>query len=159
MSFRVGIGYDIHELKKGRRLVLGGVEIPHSKGLAGHSDADVLFHALVDAVLGAMAAGDIGEHFSDLDARWKGADSVRFVRKAVELLKKNKMKIANLDAVVLAEAPKLSPHREQIRKSVARAFDIPESSVGLKAKTNEGLDAVGRKNAIACHAVALLEVR
>jgi 2-C-methyl-D-erythritol 2,4-cyclodiphosphate synthase len=153
----VGIGYDIHELKKGRRLVLGGVEIPHSKGLAGHSDADALFHALVDAVLGAMAAGDIGEHFSDLDARWKGADSTRFVKKAVELLKKNRMKIVNLDAVVIAEAPKLSPFREPIRRSVARAFGIAESAVGLKAKTNEGLDAVGRKNAIACHAVALLE--
>jgi 2-C-methyl-D-erythritol 2,4-cyclodiphosphate synthase len=159
MSFRVGIGYDIHELKKGRRLVLGGVAVPHSKGLSGHSDADVLFHALVDAVLGAAGAGDIGEHFSNLDARWKGADSARFVSKTTEILKKKKMKIANLDAVILAEEPKLSPYRDQIRKSVAKAFGIPDSAVGIKAKTNEGLDAVGRKKAIACHAVALVEGR
>lgn len=159
MSFRVGIGYDIHQLKKGRRLVLGGVAVPHVKGLAGHSDADVLFHALVDAVLGAAGAGDIGEHFSNLDARWKGADSARFVEKAVEILKKKKLKISNLDAVLIAEEPKLSPYREAIRKSVAKAFKISESAVGLKAKTNEGLDAVGRKQAIACHAVALVEGR
>lgn len=157
MGYRVGIGYDIHELKKGRKLLLGGVQVPHEKGLAGHSDADVLFHALVDAVLGAAGAGDIGEHFSDLDARWKGADSLRFVDKTVEILKKKKMSIENLDAVILAEAPKLSPYRERIRKSVAKAFRIDESAVSVKAKTNEGLDAVGKKSAIACHAVALLK--
>lgn len=157
--FRVGIGYDIHALKKGRRLVLGGISIPHPKGLDGHSDSDALFHALVDAVLGAAGAGDIGEHFSDHDARWKNADSIVFVRKTVEILKKKKMKIANLDAVILAEAPKLAPYRAAMRRGVAKAFGIPESSVSVKAKTNEKFDAVGRGNAIACHAVALVRTR
>ena len=154
---RVGIGYDIHALKKGRKLILGGVEIPHPKGLQGHSDADVALHAIVDAALGAAAAGDLGDHFSDKDLKNKDANSLRFVEKARQILKKKGFAMAQLDAVILAEEPKLGPHKHKIRKSLAAVFGVPLASVGLKAKTNEGFGAVGRKKAIACHAVVTLK--
>ncbi len=153
---RVGIGYDIHPLKKGRKLLLGGVRIPFAKGLGGHSDGDVLLHAVVDAVLGAMSAGDIGEHFPSQDSRTRGANSLLFVKKAVEILKRRKLKIANIDAVLIAEAPKLSGYKAAIQKAVARAFGITVSQVGIKAKTNEGFGPIGKNEAITCFAVASL---
>lgn len=153
---RVGIGYDIHALRKGRRLVLGGVQVPFSKGLFGHSDGDVLFHAAVDAVLGAMGEDDIGTHFPDSDPHLKGAGSILFVKKVVSMMKKKGWKLLSLDSVIIAEAPKLSPYKAMIKKNLAKAFGIPASNVGLKAKTNEGFGAVGRNQAIACHVVVCL---
>lgn len=152
----IGIGYDIHRLKAGRKLMLGGVAIPFAKGLMGHSDGDVLLHALTDAVLGAMGAGDIGDHFSDKDPRWKGADSRMFVELALSILKKKRFRIVNMDVVLLVEKPKLSLYKQKIRSSVAGIFKVPVASVSIKAKTNEGLDAVGKGQAMACYAVVSL---
>jgi len=154
---RVGIGYDIHALKKGRKFILGGVEIPFSKGLSGHSDGDVLLHAIVDAVLGAAAEGDIGDYFSDQDERNKGMNSLLFIRKAAGILKKKKLKISNIDAVVIAESPRLSGHKEGMKKVIAKAFGISPAQVGIKAKTNEGFGALGKNQAIACFAVVSLK--
>ncbi len=154
---KIGIGYDIHRLVKGRKLLLGGVRIAHPKGLLGHSDGDVLLHALVDAVLGAMGEGDIGRHFPSGDARWKGADSAVFIRKAAALLKKNRLKIVNIDAVIAAESPRLSGHMDRMNANVAELFKITYDKVNIKAKTNEGLDAVGRGEAIACWAAVSLK--
>lgn len=153
---RVGVGYDIHRLKAGRKLVLGGVTIPFAKGLMGHSDGDVLLHALTDAVLGAMGVGDIGDHFSDKDPRWRGADSRMFAELALSILKKRRFRIVNMDVVLLAEKPKLSLYKQKIRSSVAGIFKTPVLSVSIKAKTNEGLDAVGKGQAMACYAVVSL---
>ncbi len=153
---RIGIGYDIHRLKAGRKLFLGGVLIPYPKGLFGHSDGDVLLHALTDAVLGAMAAGDIGDHFSDQELKWKGAASEKFVAPVLALLKKKRMRIVNIDTVLLMEKPKLQSYKKAIKRSVAKIFKISEELVSIKAKTNEGLDAVGKGQAIACHASVLI---
>ena len=153
---RVGIGYDIHALKKGRKLVLGGVVIPYPKGLLGHSDGDVLLHAIVDAALGAMGEGDIGAYFPDSDSRYKNADSIIFVQKVRELLRKKKLKINNIDATAIAEEPKLYFYREKIKKNIAKAFHISGFQVNMKAKTNEGFGEVGKKQAIACFAVVSL---
>ena len=153
---RVGIGYDIHALKKGRKLILGGVTIPYSKGLLGHSDGDVLLHAIVDATLGAMGEGDIGEYFSDKDDRYKNAGSVLFVDKVRDLLKKKKLKIGNIDSTVIAEEPKLYSYKANIREKIAEVFNILVSNVNVKAKTNEGFGEVGKKQAIACFAVVSL---
>ena len=153
---RVGIGYDIHALKENRKLILGGVVIPFKKGLLGHSDGDVLYHAIVDAVLGAAGEKDLGELFSDQDPRYKNADSLVFVKKAREILKKRRLKIVNIDAVILAEAPKLLDWKEKIKDSVAKAFGVDVVQVGIKAKTNEGFGAVGKNEAIACQAVVSL---
>jgi 2-C-methyl-D-erythritol 2,4-cyclodiphosphate synthase len=154
---RVGIGYDIHALKKGRRLFLGGVEIPFPKGLLGHSDGDVVLHALVDAVLGAAAQPDLGELFSDADPRHKNARSVLFVERAGEILKKTGFEIENLDVTVIAERPKLSEFKSRIRQGIAGAFGIGVRQVGFKAKTNEGFGALGKGQAIACLAVASIK--
>lgn len=151
---RVGIGYDIHPLRGGRKLLLGGVSVPFSKGLVGHSDGDALLHALTDAVLGAIGAGDIGDYFPPGEARTKGIGSGTFLKKAVDLARRKGFRVANVDAVVLAEAPKLSGYKLLMRQNIAHLLGIPVSSVGLQAKTNEGFDAVGRGRAIACHAVA-----
>ncbi len=156
LLMRVGIGYDIHRLKAGRKLFLGGVLIPHPKGLLGHSDGDVLLHAVTDAVLGAMAAGDIGDHFSDKEAKWKSASSAKFVVPILELLKKKRMRIHNVDTVLIMENPKLQPYKLAIKRSVATIFKISEDHVSIKAKTNEGLDSTGKGQAIACHAVVLI---
>ena len=153
---RVGIGYDIHRLERGGKLLLGGLHIPHKKGLVGHSDADVLLHALVDAVLGALGEGDIGSHFSDKDARTRGASSFLFVRKTWDLLKARRLRIVNLDCTIVAEEPKLGPHRDAIRRSVAKSFGLSLDQVSVKAKTNEGLGPIGQKKAIACFAIAAL---
>ncbi len=150
----VGIGYDIHALKKGRKLILGGVQIPHSKGLVGHSDADVLLHSLTDAILGAAGLGDIGEFFPNTDPRYKNADSRIFVEAAIKELKRKKMKLQNVDATLVAEEPKLGPFKDSIRAHVAKLLGIEIENVGLKAKTNEGFGAIGKKQAIACFAVA-----
>ena len=153
---RVGIGYDIHALKKGRKLILGGVEIPFERGLVGHSDGDALSHAVVDALLGAAAEGDIGEYFPDTDLRYKGASSEVFLRRTTELLHRKRLEIGYIDAVILAEAPNLSRFKEKIRKKLAERLGVALSKVSVKAKTNEGFDAVGKGLAIACHAVATL---
>ncbi len=153
---RIGVGYDLHRLEKGRRLLLGGVEIPHPTGPIGHSDADVLCHALTDAILGAAALGDIGRHFPDTDSRWKDADSLRLLSSAAGIVRAAGFVIVNLDAVVIAELPRLSPHIDNIRLTLARALGVDVGVVSIKGKTNEGVDALGRNEAIAVHAVALL---
>ena len=153
-EFRAGIGYDVHRMAEGRRLILGGVEIPHEKGLMGHSDADVVSHAVTDALLGAAALGDIGEHFPPSDPKWKDAPGRVFLSHARELLARNGFSIVHLDVVVVIERPKLLPYREQIRRSLAQALGLAESAVSLKAKTAEGLGAVGEGLAAEAQAVA-----
>lgn len=157
MKPRVGIGYDFHRLVAGRKLILGGVDIPFSKGLAGHSDGDVLTHAICDALLGAAALGDIGQHFPDSDPQWKDASSLGLLARVVELLGKKGYRIVNIDAVVIAQEPRLAPHFSAIREKLARALAVEPEYVNIKAKTTEGLDAIGRGEAIAAQAVALLE--
>ena len=153
---RVGTGYDLHRLEAGRRLIIGGVEIPHEAGLAGHSDADVLCHAVTDAILGAAGAGDIGQHFPDTDPRWKGASSIDLLRQAAAIVRASGYSVANVDAVIVAERPKLAPHVPGMKANLARAMGIDPSAVSVKGKTNEKVDALGRSEAIAVHAVALL---
>ena len=148
------MGNDIHQLVAGRKLILGGVEIPFEKGLLGHSDADALSHAITDAILGAAGLGDIGTHFSDKDARWKDADSMVFLRHVCELLTDRGYKIGNIDATILAERPKMMPHIPAMKTKLADAMAIDSSQLNIKAKTNEGLDAIGRGEAIAAKAVA-----
>ena len=155
-QFRVGIGNDIHRLVEGRKLILGGVEIPHERGLLGHSDGDSLTHAITDALLGAAALGDIGSHFSDRDPRWAGADSLVFLRHVRDLLEEQGFEIANVDATILAERPKMAPYISEMKVRLAEAMKISESQINVKAKTNEGLDAIGRGEAIAAQAVALI---
>lgn len=155
--FRTGIGYDSHRFAVGRKLVLGGVEIPSEKGLSGHSDADVLIHALIDALLGAVADGDIGSHFPDTDETWRGADSRILLKSVVDGLHAKGWRIVNTDASVLAERPKLRPHVESIRASLAQTLGIDVARVSVKAKTNEGMDAVGRGEGISVFAVATVE--
>jgi 2-C-methyl-D-erythritol 2,4-cyclodiphosphate synthase len=155
-QLRVGIGNDIHRLVEGRKLILGGVEIPHERGLLGHSDGDSLTHAITDALLGAAALGDIGSHFSDRDPRWAGADSLVFLRHVRDLLEERGFEIANVDATILAERPKMAPYISEMKVRLAEAMKISESQINVKAKTNEGLDAIGRGEAIAAQAVALI---
>lgn len=150
---RVGIGYDIHRLVKGRRLILGGVEIPFKKGLIGHSDADVLLHAVMDAILGAAALGDIGQHFPNADPKYKDVSSIELLRHVV---KKVSNRISNIDSMIIAEAPKIGPHIQKMRENIAEACGIPVESISIKATTNEGVGAVGRGEAIAAQAVVLL---
>ncbi len=155
--FRVGTGYDLHRLVTGRPLVLGGVTIPFDRGLLGHSDADVVCHAVTDAVLGAAALGDIGRHFPDTDPRWKGADSIVLLAQAAQLVREAGWAVANVDVVVIAERPKLAPVVEGIRTKLATALGCGIDQVSVKGKTNEGVDATGAGEAIAAHAVALLQ--
>ena len=157
MSFRIGQGYDLHRLVEGRDLILGGVKIDYEKGLLGHSDADVLLHAITDALLGAAGLGDIGRHFPDTDPAFKGADSRVLLSEAVALVVKAGWVIVNVDSTIVAQAPKLAPYMPEIRESVAKAIGVDLQRVNVKAKTNEGCDAVGRKEAIEAHAVGLLE--
>jgi 2-C-methyl-D-erythritol 4-phosphate cytidylyltransferase / 2-C-methyl-D-erythritol 2,4-cyclodiphosphate synthase len=151
---RAGTGYDSHRLVEGRPLILGGVAIPFDRGLVGHSDADALCHAITDAILGAAAAGDIGRHFPDTDAAWKDASSIDLLRRVVTLVREMGFEVGNVDATVIAERPKLAPHIDAIRASLAAAVGIAVDRVSVKAKTNEGLDAVGRGEAIVVHAAA-----
>jgi len=156
MSVRCGIGYDLHRLAEGRKLIVGGIELPFDKGSVGHSDGDVLAHALCDALLGAAGLGDIGTHFPDTDPKWKGANSLRFLEHARELLDEKHFAIEHVDAVVILEKPKLGPHFPKMREALARALSVSVDHIHLKAKTNEGVDAVGRGEAIAAHVVATL---
>jgi 2-C-methyl-D-erythritol 2,4-cyclodiphosphate synthase len=156
-SFRVGIGYDVHRLLSGRPLILGGVQIPFAQGLFGHSDADVLLHAITDALLGAAALGDIGTYFPPTDAQWKDADSRELLRVAVGYLREAGWSTINIDATVVCEAPKLLPHVEAMRASIAEVVGIAASRVSVKGKTSEGLGFTGRGEGIAAHVVALIE--
>jgi 2-C-methyl-D-erythritol 2,4-cyclodiphosphate synthase len=157
MSVRCGIGYDLHRLEAGRKLILGGLELAFDKGPVGHSDGDVLAHALCDALLGAAGLGDIGTHFPDTDAKWKGADSLKFLEHAAKLLDEKGFSIEHVDAVVIMEKPKLGPHFPRMREILAKALSVTADRIHLKAKTNEGVDAIGRGEAIAAYVVATLE--
>ncbi|MGA8234501.1 MAG: 2-C-methyl-D-erythritol 2,4-cyclodiphosphate synthase [Candidatus Acidiferrales bacterium] len=154
---RCGIGYDLHRLAEGRKLILGGIEVPFEKGPVGHSDGDVLSHAVCDAILGAAGFGDIGKHFPDTDPQWKGASSLLFLEHARTLLDAAGLRISHIDAVVITEKPKLGPHFPKIREALAHALAVSPQQINLKAKTNEGVDAIGRGEAIATHAVVTLE--
>jgi len=154
---RSGIGYDLHRLNEGRPLMIGGVHVPYEKGPVGHSDGDVLAHALCDALLGAGGLGDIGTHFPDSDPKWKGANSLMFLEHTRKLLDEKKLRIAHLDAIVVLERPKLGPHFPAMREALAKSLGIRPDQINLKAKTNESVDAVGRGEAIACHTIATLE--
>ena len=155
---RVGIGYDVHRLKEGRPLVLGGVEIPHKTGLDGHSDADVLMHAICDAVLGAVGEGDIGQFFPNTDPQWRDAPSKVFLEEAARLVAKQNGRLVNVDSMLIAEEPKIGPHIEAMKTNIASALDIPTDSVGIKATTNETMGFVGRGEGMAAHAVASVEL-
>jgi 2-C-methyl-D-erythritol 2,4-cyclodiphosphate synthase len=156
-TIRTGIGFDAHRLKRGRKLVLGGVEIKHELGLEGHSDADVLCHAIMDALLGAVADGDIGMHFPDTDPKWAGARSLDLMKPVLERLKIKGARVINVDSMVLAEAPKLLPHVPQMRKNIARVLHIPVDCVSIKATTLEKMGSIGRKEGMAVMAVATVE--
>jgi 2-C-methyl-D-erythritol 2,4-cyclodiphosphate synthase len=153
---RSGVAYDLHCLEPGRTLILGGTVVPFDKGPVGHSDGDVLSHAICDALLGAAGLGDIGTHFPDTDPQWKGASSLLFLERARKLIAEKGLAISHVDAVVIAEKPKLGPHFPAMRKKLSETLGISEEQINLKAKTNEGVDAIGRGEAIACHAVATL---
>ena len=153
---RIGHGYDVHRFKEGRKLILCGVDIPHEKGLDGHSDADVLVHAVMDALLGAAALGDIGQHFPDHDDRYLGADSLMLARQVALLLREKGYEIGNIDATVLAQRPKLAPHIPLMRENLAKALGIGTDAVSVKATTEEHLGFTGREEGIAAHAVCLL---
>ena len=156
-ALRIGNGYDLHRLVAGRPLILAGVTIPFEKGLEGHSDADVVSHAVTDAILGAASAGDIGRHFPDTDPAWKGADSIELLKRGVAIVREAGYAVANVDVVVIAQRPKLSPHVEAMRASLACALGIDMDQVSVKGKTNEGVDSTGAGEAIAVHAVALIQ--
>jgi 2-C-methyl-D-erythritol 2,4-cyclodiphosphate synthase len=156
MSVRCGIGYDLHRLAQGRRLIIGGIEVPFDKGPVGHSDGDVVAHALCDALLGAAGLGDIGTHFPDTDSKWKGANSLFFLEHTRRLLDEKHFAIEYVDVVVVLERPKLGPHFPKMRDALAKSLGVSMDNIHLKAKTNEGVDAVGRGEAIACHAIATL---
>jgi 2-C-methyl-D-erythritol 2,4-cyclodiphosphate synthase len=154
---RSGIGYDLHRLAAGRKLMIGGVDVPFDKGSVGHSDGDVLCHALCDALLGAAGLGDIGTHFPDTDAKWKGAASLVFLEHTRKLLDERGLRISHLDAVVICERPKLGPHFPAMRAAIMKALGIAGEQINLKAKTNEGTGEIGRGEAIAAHTIATLE--
>jgi 2-C-methyl-D-erythritol 2,4-cyclodiphosphate synthase len=149
-----GIGYDLHRLAEGRKLMIGGIEILFDKGSVGHSDGDVLCHALCDALLGAASLGDIGTHFPDTDPKWKGASSLLFLEHVAKLLVDRRLRIVHVDAIVVCERPKLGPHFPAMRAAIAKSLGILVDEINLKAKTNEGVDAVGRGEAIAAHVIA-----
>ena len=153
---RIGMGYDVHKLVENRDLILGGVKIPYEKGLLGHSDADVLLHAIMDALLGAAALGDIGKHFPDTDPAYKGISSIKLLVHVAELLRKQEYAVGNIDATVIAQKPKMAPHIPQMRKNMADALGISESKINIKATTEEGLGFTGRGEGIASQAICLL---
>jgi 2-C-methyl-D-erythritol 2,4-cyclodiphosphate synthase len=156
MEYRTGNGYDVHAYAEGRKLIIGGVEIPHGKGLAGHSDADVLLHSITDALLGAVALGDLGKHFPDTDEKYKDADSKVLLKEAYKLVKKEGYKIGNLDAVVVLEKPKLSPFIQKIRETIASILESKMEQVSVKATTNEKLGFIGREEGVAAFATVLV---
>lgn len=157
MTFKIGIGYDIHKLVSGRALILGGVNIPFEKGLLGHSDGDALSHAISDAILGALGLGDIGKHFPDTDPKYEDADSLKLLQKVAEMAQKKGWMVSNLDANVITELPKLMPHIDSMREKIARSLGVEKDCVSVKARTNEKLDAIGRGEAIAAQAIILLK--
>ena len=156
---RIGFGYDIHRLVSDRKLILGGIEITYVKGLFGHSDADVLTHAICDALLGAIAEGDIGEHFPDTDQQYQGISSIEILRKVLEIVTKKGYQISNIDTVIIAQEPSLVPFKKKIQDNLARVLEIDNDCVGVKAKTNEGLGEIGEKEAVACYCIVLLKKR
>ena len=153
---RVGIGYDVHKLVENRKLIIGGVDIPYEKGLLGHSDADVLLHAISDALLGAAALGDIGKHFPDTDPKWKGADSLKLLEKVGELIEEKCLFIENIDATIIAQAPKMRPHIDTMRANIAKALHIDVEQVNVKATTEEGMGFTGEGLGISAQAICLL---
>ena len=156
-NIRIGHGYDVHKLTEGRDLILGGVKIPHTLGLLGHSDADVLLHAISDALLGALALGDIGKHFPDTDPAYTGADSLMLLREVVRLIGEAGWRVGNLDAIVIAQAPKLRPYIDTMRQNIADACGVDISCISVKATTEERLGFTGREEGISAHCVCLLE--
>lgn len=153
---KIGIGYDVHKLVSGRKLILGGVDIPYEKGLDGHSDADVLLHAIADAILGAAKLGDIGQHFPDTDPKYKCANSLELLAHVANLIRTNGFKIEDVDSVIVAQAPKLSPYRDSMKKNIAHALNLPVDCVGVKATTTEGLGFEGRGEGISAQAVVII---
>lgn len=156
VQFRVGHGFDLHRLEAGRKLIIGAVEVPHDRGCVAHSDGDVVYHAVTDAVLGALGQDDIGQLFPDSDAKWKDADSRVFVEEAVRRMRQAGYAVGNLDATVILQRPKLSPHKAAIRQNLAKLLGCELEQVNIKGKTHEQVDALGENRAIACHAVVLL---
>lgn len=154
---RIGMGYDVHKLAENRKMIIGGVEIPYEKGLLGHSDADVLIHAIMDALLGAAALGDIGKHFPDNDEQYRGISSVKLLEHVRELIADEGYVIGNIDATIIAQRPKMSPYREQMRENIAKALGISINQIGIKATTEEGLGFTGAGEGISSQAIALLE--
>lgn len=153
---RVGMGYDVHKLVENRKLILGGVEIPHEKGLLGHSDADVLLHAIMDSILGALALGDIGKHFPDTDEKYKGADSMKLLESVYNLIKEKGYAIGNLDATIIAQAPKMAPHIQTMRANIAKVLNTDIDNINVKATTEEGLGFTGNKEGISAQSICLL---
>ena len=153
---RVGMGYDVHKLVENRKLILGGVEIPHEKGLLGHSDADVLLHAIMDSILGALALGDIGKHFPDTDEKFKGADSMKLLEHVYNLIKEKGYVIGNLDATIIAQAPKMAPHIQTMRANIAKVLNTDIDNINVKATTEEGLGFTGNKEGISAQSICLL---
>ena len=156
-EFRIGQGFDMHRFRRGRKLMLGGVQIPHALGLWGHSDADVLLHALINALLGALGEGDIGTHFPDTDPRYKGIASTRLLAEVLAIMRRKKHKLVNADVTLIAQRPKLSPYYATIKRNVAKQLDIAESRVNIKATTTEKLGALGQGKGMAATAVVLLQ--
>ena len=158
-NFRIGNGYDIHRLVEGRSLIIGGIKLNHPEnlGLDGHSDADVLSHSIMDALLGALSLGDIGKYFPPSDLKWKNADSLLLLSKVIELIRKQGWEINNIDSVIVAERPKILPYVEQMKKNISKTLQIEDNLIGVKATTNEKLGPEGREEGISCHSVVLLE--
>ena len=156
---RIGYGYDVHRLVEGRKLIIGGVDIPYEKGLLGHSDADVLLHAVMDSLLGAAALGDIGKHFPDSDVKYKGISSIKLLKEVLALINNNNYCIINLDATIIAQKPKMRPYIDQMRCNIAKALEIDIENVNVKATTEEGLGFTGREEGIAANCVCLIEKR
>ncbi|MCM8758061.1 MAG: 2-C-methyl-D-erythritol 2,4-cyclodiphosphate synthase [Candidatus Omnitrophica bacterium] len=159
MEYKVGLGYDIHPLIEGRKLILGGIEIPYSRGLLGHSDGDALIHAICDALLGALHKGDLGEHFPDYEPQYQGIQSSYLLSKVKEWVKEENFEITYIDTVIIAQEPHLGPFKLQIQKKISEILEISLDRINIKAKTSEGLTEIGRKEAIACWAVALIKER
>ncbi|MCX7830151.1 MAG: 2-C-methyl-D-erythritol 2,4-cyclodiphosphate synthase [Acidobacteria bacterium] len=153
---RIGFGWDLHKLEKGRKLILGGVEIPSEFGCLGHSDGDVVLHSITDAILGSLALGDIGDHFKDTDPKWKNAESSIFLKESLRLLKEKGFAISNIDATIILEKPKLYPYKEKIRENISKILELNIDQVSFKAKTREGIGEVGRSEAVECYAVVLV---
>ena len=153
---RVGLGYDVHKLVDGRKLIIGGVDIPHEKGLLGHSDADVLVHAVMDSILGALALGDIGKHFPDTDEKYKGADSIKLLEFVHNLIDEKGYAIGNIDCTIIAQSPKMAPHISNMRENMAKALNTSTDNINVKATTEEGLGFTGAKEGIAAQSICLL---